>query len=181
MTNSEQHVTFLIKKYRHMKTIEFFNLLKDNKDKSLLFEYAPNALVGANYHITEVKHIKVDAVDCGARTDAWNETIVQLWESPSELGKTEFMTASKALSILNKVGKMKPYDMNAEVKFEYSNATFNTAQLFVNDFNIKDNQLFLKLAIEKTDCKAKEACGTPGEKNDHTNVEACCTTENVCY
>ena len=74
-----------------MKTQEFLNLLEKNSSKNLLFEYAPNLLVGANYHITEVKHITVDSVDCGAQTDSWKETIIQLWESPNELGKTEFM------------------------------------------------------------------------------------------
>ena len=126
-----------------MKTLELFNLLQEYSDKSLLFEYAPNKIVGANYHITEVKHVKIDAIDCGARTDAWNETIIQLWESPKELDKTEFMTVYKALGILNKVGKMKTYDLSAEVKFEYSNDTFHTAQLFVSDYEIKNNQLIL--------------------------------------
>tara|TARA_R110002049_G_scaffold219075_2_gene390805 strand:+ start:2783 stop:2929 length:147 start_codon:yes stop_codon:yes gene_type:complete len=31
-----------------MKTQEFFKILDAHKDKSLLFEYAPNLLVGAN-------------------------------------------------------------------------------------------------------------------------------------
>ncbi len=83
-----------------MKTQEFFNVLEENKDKSLLFEYAPNLLVGANYHITEVKHIVVDSVDCGAQTDSWKETIIQLWESPLELRKTEYMSVFKASAIL---------------------------------------------------------------------------------
>ena len=144
-----------------MKTQELFTLLNENKDKSLLFEYAPTMLVGANYHITEVKHIAIDSVDCGAGTDAWNETIIQLWESPSEIGKTEFMKTYKALAILNKVGEMKPYDMNAEVKFEYSNPMFHTAQLFVSDFDVQGNSLVIKLAVYKTDCKAKETCGVP--------------------
>ncbi len=142
-----------------MKTQEFLNLLKEHQGKSLLFEYAPNLLVGANYHITEVKHITVDSVDCGAGVDAWKETIVQLWESPSELGKTEFMSAYKAMGILSKVGRMKPYTMDAELKIEYSNATFHTAQLFVNDYEIRGTNLILKLAVEQTDCKAKKACG----------------------
>lgn len=163
-----------------MKTIELFNLLQENQEKSLLFEYAPNALVSANYHITEVKHIKIDAVDCGAGTDAWNETIIQLWESPSEIGKTEYMTAYKAISILNKVGEMKSYDINAEVKFEYSNATFHTAQLFVNDFIIKNNLLTLKLAIEKTNCKANDTCGITVKESVKENVEACCSSESLC-
>ena len=91
-----------------------------------------NQFVGANYHITEVKHVTIDSVDCGSKTDFWKETIIQLWESPQEIGKTQYMSVYKALSILRKVGKMKAFDLNAEVKFEYSNSAFNTAQLFVS-------------------------------------------------
>ena len=164
-----------------MKTKEVFQLFKEHQGKSLLFEYTTNQFVKANYHITEVKHLKIDSVDCGAQTDAWNETIIQLWESPEEFGKTEFMSVYKALSILNKVGKMKPYDMESEVKFEYSNDTFHTAQLFVNDFEIRDNNLIVKLAIEKTDCKAKETCGIPEEVALSSGEEPCCSpTGNCC-
>ena len=146
-----------------MKTQEFLTLLQNNQDKNLLFEYAPNVLIGANYHITEVKHITIDSVDCGTQTDSWKETIIQLWESPSELGKTEFMSAYKALGILNKVGKVKTYVTDAEIKFEYGNATFHAAQLFVDDFEIRGSNLIIKLRVSKTDCKAKELCGLPEE------------------
>ncbi len=47
-----------------MKTQELFEVLKANQDKSLLFEYSEGQLVGANYHITEVKHVQIDSVDC---------------------------------------------------------------------------------------------------------------------
>ena len=164
-----------------MKTQELFNVLEQNQDKSLIFEYAPNQFVGANYHITEVKHYTIDAVDCGAQTDAWKETIIQLWESPSEIGKREFMTVYKALSILKKVGQMKPYTLDAEVKFEYSNVSFHTAQLFVNDFEIKDQKLIFKLAVEKTDCKAKSTCGVPEELETVSSTEEpCCSPSGNC-
>ncbi len=163
-----------------MKTQELFNVLRQHEDKSLLFEYKPYAFVGANYHITEVKHIAVDSVDCGAGTDAWKETIIQLWESPSELGKRDFMKTSKALSILDRVATMKPYTMDAEVKFEYSNATFHTAQLFVNDFEIRDDNLIVKLDVEKTDCKAKSTCGVEEAATDVTTTEACCSPADNC-
>ena len=164
-----------------MKTQEFFNVLEQHKGKSLLFEYAPNLLVGANYHITEVKHITVDSVDCGAQTDSWKETIIQLWESPLEKNKTEYMSVLKALGILNKVGKMKLFELNAEVKFEYSNKTFHTAQLFVNDFEIRGNNLLVKLAVEKTDCKAKETCGVQEELVvDGMAGEPCCSPNGNC-
>lgn len=165
-----------------MKTQEFFSLLEQQQDKALLFEYASNLIVGANYHITEVKHITIDAVDCGSQTDNWKETIVQLWESPYEIGKTEYMSVYKALAILKKVGKMKPYALDAEIKFEYSNANFHTAQLFVNNIEIKNNMLIVKLAIEKTDCKAKELCGVPEKVLQTANEasEPCCSPEGNC-
>lgn len=90
-----------------MKTSEFLKLLKDNENKGLVFEYKPGVLVGANYHITEVKNITIDSVDCGAGTDFWKETIIQLWESPKEIGKRDYMTSYKALAILNKVDSIK--------------------------------------------------------------------------
>lgn len=168
-----------------MKTEEFFNLLEVHKDKTLQFEYATNQFVSANYHITEVKHINIESVDCGSQSDQWNETIVQLWESPLEVFKTKHMSVIKAIGILQKVGLMKAYDLESEIKFEYSNATFHTAQLFVNDFIIHDSNLIIKLAIEKTDCKAKELCGVP-EKVINTleeakeTVEACCSPNGGC-
>ncbi len=144
-----------------MNTSDFITLLAEHQGKSLLFEYTPGMLVGTNYHITEVKHTTIDAVDCGGNTDAWKETIIQLWESPSELGKPDYMSAYKALGILKKVGTMKAYDMDAPVKIEYGNTMFHTAHLHVNDFEVKEGQLILKLAVQPTDCKAKETCGVP--------------------
>ena len=162
-----------------MKTREFLQILESNKNTSLLFEYTPGQFVGTNYHITEVKHISVDSVDCGARTDSWNETIIQLWESPSELGKTEYMTSVKALEILNKVGTMKPYDLDSEVKIEYSNSLFHTAQLFVSDFELSNGKLLFKLAIEKTNCKANEICGVK-DTVELVLEESCCTPGGGC-
>lgn len=164
-----------------MKTQELFKLLEQNQDKPLLFEYAPKQLIGANYHITEVKHLTIDSVDCGSQTDFWKETIIQLWESPKELGKTEYMSVYKALAILKKVGKMKPYSLDSEVKFEYSNASFHTAQLFVNDYEIIGQNLIVKLAIEKTDCKAKETCGVAEvETSKASSLEPCCSPDGNC-
>jgi len=155
-----------------MTTTEFITLLAENQGKSLIFEYAPGMVVGTDYHITEVKHITVESVDCGAGTDSWKETIIQLWESPTKSSQPEHMSAYKALGILKKVGQMKAYQMDAEVKIEYSNAIFHTTQLHITGFNSQDKLLIIKLAIQPTDCKAKDACGVP-----ETMTE---TTSNTC-
>jgi len=157
-----------------MTTQELLSILEKHQNKSLVFEYVPNKFVGANYHVTEVKHISVDSVDCGAKTDAWKETVIQLWESPKEIGKRDYMKTHKALAILNRVGKMKPYILDAEVKFEYGNATFHTAQLFVNDYEIQANNLIINLGVEKTDCKAKTECCVPESAAITKEEELCC-------
>jgi hypothetical protein len=150
--------------------------MNEHQDKYLLFEYVPNRFVKPNYHITEVKHMNIDSVDCGARTDSWNETIVQLWESPKEKHKTEYMKVKKAKSIFDKVAGMKPFDMDSEIKIEYSNALFHTAQLFIHDFELEADKLTFQLAVEKTDCKAKDVC----EVTEPALEAACCEPSSGC-
>lgn len=161
-----------------MKTNEFLSLLEENSDKKLLFEYKRGHFVAPDYHITEVKNITIDSVDCGSGTDFWKETVIQLWESPQEKEDRAYMFADKALKILNKVDSVKPMQSNAEVKFEYSNRDFHTAQLFVHDHQIFENRLILSLGVEKTDCKAKEACGVPVVQNVKEDV--CCAPGGGC-
>ncbi|WP_411029670.1 DUF6428 family protein [Spongiimicrobium sp. 3-5] len=161
-----------------MQTKELLALLQEHQNKSLLFEYKPGQTVGANYHITEVKNVTIDSVDCGAGVDFWKETIIQLWESPSEIEKTTYMSAYKALGILQKVNKIKPMEMDTEVKFEYSNASFHTAQLFVNDFQLNNDALVIKLGVKKTDCKAKETCGVPELETSAAN--SCAPGSGCC-
>ncbi len=161
-----------------MNTSDFIAVLTEHQDKSLLFEYSPGMLVGTNYHITEVKHITVDSVDCGAGADSWKETIIQLWESPNEIGKPDYMSTYKALGILRKVGKMKAYEMDATVKIEYGNSRFHTTQLHITNIEIKEGQLLIKLTVNPTDCKAKETCGVP--ETNKIEATSCAPGSGCC-
>ncbi len=161
-----------------MKTAEFLDLLKSNSQKELLFNYNDNRWVGANYHITEVRNVHIDAVDCGAATDSWKETIIQLWESPKERGKTNFMTAFKALGILNKVNRMRSMVLDSTLRFEYGNSTFHTAQLYVADTNIEKGRIVVRLVSELPRCKAEEACGVA--VSIEREQAMCCTPESQC-
>lgn len=161
-----------------MKTKEFLTLLNVQDSKSLIFEFLPGQRVGANYHITEVKNTKIDAVDCGGSTDTWNETVVQLWESPSEKGKTEYLTTSKALSILDRVNALRPMDQEATIRFEFGNETFHTAQLFVNETRTNENTLLITLGVQPTACKAEELCGIMVDNTKE--MAGCCSPDSVC-
>ena len=156
-----------------MKTQDFLNLLSENPTKELLFEYKPGNYVGTNYHITEIKNTHIQSVDCGGRSDAWNETLIQLWESPSEVGKENYMKVDKALSIIRRVDTIHPIDKEAKVLFEYSNNDFHKANLEIHNIALTSDRLIIKLFVPETDCKAK----TPVSA---TEEAACCSGSKCC-
>lgn len=161
-----------------MKTNEFLNTLKANQHLPLIFSYRPEKNIAPGYHITEVKNIAVDAVDCGGNTDMWNETVIQLWEVPESAPEDRYMTALKALGILNKVAQLRPMDKDAEVKFEYSNADFHTSQMSVSGIHIGEKSLVVQLYSDPTDCKAKSDCGV--KEPAMASQEACCEPGSGC-
>ncbi len=161
-----------------MKTKEFIELLEAHPGKSVLFEYQQGKLVAPNYHITEIKNVTVDAVDCGRGSDYWKETVIQVWESPDEKESPGYMNAFKALSIINTVDKIKPLERDAIVKFEYGNSQFHTAQLPVHKVEIDQQTLRIKLMADKTDCKARSECGISEEKV--TTETSCCEPSSGC-
>lgn len=163
-----------------MKTHEFLSALQNNTATYLQFEYKPGHLVKPNYHITEIKNTRIESVDCGGQTDQWNETIIQLWESPALALKGAPMKTGKALRILEKVHSVKPMDPQAELKFEYGNPSFHAAHLLVKDLTVQDNTLMVKLTMDKTDCKAREKCGVPAKEIKVKEAAACCTPGSGC-
>ncbi len=163
-----------------MKTHEFLSALQNNPAKYLKFEYKPGLFVNNNYHITEIKNSTIDSVDCGGQTDRWNETIIQLWESPKIPRKNTPMNTGKAQRILEKVHSVKPMDPLAELKFEFGNPNFHTAHLLVRELNVQDDTLLVKLTVDKTDCKAREACGVPEKKDKEKVTAPCCAPSAGC-
>ncbi len=157
-----------------MKTNELYQVLKRNGMKPLLFEYATNVLVGTNYHLTEIKNVAIESVDCGAVSHTWKETVMQLWENPLELGKTSYMTCEKILSIIEKVNATRAMDFETELKVEYGNKVFHTTQLTVKRIIETEQYVLVKLATEKTKCKAPELCGAPEEENTCAPNSGCC-------
>ncbi|MDO1501950.1 DUF6428 family protein [Winogradskyella maritima] len=163
-----------------MRLDTFLDLLKSNPSKQLRFSYSPEQFVNADYHITEVKHVLIETVDCGAQQHQWRETVIQLLEADTmDLPiTTSEMTCFKALGILNKVGKLKPFTMNSEVKFEYGNPSFHTAQLTIGEVSYSENSIIVHLGSTATDCKAKDICGIEAPKEEPQAM--CCEPSSNC-
>lgn len=153
----------------------FITFLNNNQNKELLFEYAPQVFAGTNYHITEIKTLKINSVDCGGKKHNWTETVMQLWENPKELGKINYIDTTKALQILSKVHQVQPLELETELKVEYGNTVFHTSNLNIENVIETDKQLIVKLHTEKTLCKAPELCGIPEPNSSEcTPGGGCC-------
>lgn len=160
-----------------MKVREFIEVLDQHQGKELLFSYAKDKLVGANYHLTEVKNVQFDTTDCGGKTNFWEETHFQLWESPSELGKRSYMTTDKITSIIKRVDDIKPLKKETELKLEYGNESFSTSVMPVRNIEWDETRVFVSLYAEATRCKANDECNVEPVQEQK---EACCTTSNCC-
>ena len=159
-----------------MKTNEFLKVLENNLEKELIFEYANKQLVGTNYHLTEVKNVFFDTVDCGGKPNEWHETHLQLWESPIEIGKPNYLKADKVLSILQKVNSIKALLLDTDIKIEYGNEAFSTSVMPIESLEISANYVKMKLFMGQTGCKANDVCGIPEVKEEN----ACCITSGCC-
>lgn len=137
-----------------MKTQEFLNLLVQNEEKELIFEFQAGQFIPKAYHITEVKNVHIESVDCGGRPDEYFQTIVQLWHNGTETSDN-FMTAKTANKIFEKVNTMKPIKEDTPIFFEWGDAQNRTSNYEVNAVHIKGNQLIVKTFVPPTVCKPK--------------------------
>ena len=120
-----------------------------------MFLNADGDRVHPGYHLTEVKAARFETVDCGAQTNSWLETIIQLWVPENERSE-EFMPAGKFLSIYEKVTGMIDIDPTAEVRFEYGDENFFPSNYHVESISEDGVNLLVELRPPQTTCKARD-------------------------
>lgn len=138
-----------------MITQAFLELLANNPQKELVFEYEANQFIPA-YHITEIKNVHFESVDCGGNAHEEFQTITQLWISPKDFLLKKCMTAEKALKIFNIVDGVKPMKRETEIFFEYGYQDLRTSVYSVEAIEETDNQLIIKMFVPKTACKPSQ-------------------------
>ena len=138
-----------------MTTHDFITRLREAAAKQWVFTNSIGATIHGGYHLTELKAASFDTVDCGAHKNQWNETIVQLWV-PEEQENGEFMTAAKFLSIYDKVARLIPLDLAAEIRFEYGDENFPPSNYHVEKISENEAELRVQLRLPQTTCKARD-------------------------
>ena len=160
-------------------TLALHTALSGQAQRPLEFWLNGELLVGPGYHVTEVKAVTIEAMDCGGKANAWRETVIQLMDGNAEEAKAGFMTNRKFLAIYDRVTKKIPVRDEAEVRFEYGNAQSPALQYHVGQIEAHPERVIVHLQTPGVQCKAGDACGTPSEASGQTDgcgpASGCCT------
>lgn len=140
-------------------------LFNENKNKQFKIQLPNQELVPAAFHITEVGQVDKKFIDCGGKVRSHSTALLQVWLGADEDHR---LNTEKMAKILNlSLSVISREDIPVEV--EYEDAVIS--QYPVDDSQITDEAVILRLGTKHTDCLAKEQCGSA------TSGEACCVGE----
>lgn len=149
-----------------MKTSEFLDTLRSHPTLPLVFR-AGRDVVSPGYHLTEVKRVAYETMDCGAMLHRWSETQFELWiparEQP-DAGRGH-LPAEKFLRIIERVESELPLDGAALARIHASFGDQLAALYAIETIAVRDHRLEIALSPDRTRCKAAErriADGTGG-------------------
>lgn len=128
--------------------------LEASHAKPLRFTISGQQLVPNDFHVTEVKKVSVESLDCGGGASAWQELVIQLW-SPRGDNTPEAMTAEKFSQILTKAGAL--HLLGGErVRFEYGSSGMPAVQYELGSLSEVGNTLDIDLIPPHVACKPAE-------------------------
>ena len=160
-----------------MTTKEFISALRAAPDNELMFVDLEGHAVHSGYHLTELKGASLETVDCGGKTNRWQETIVQLWvpENPDD----DYMTAAKFLKIFDKVRGMIALDVDSEIRVEYGDRNFFPSTYHVRSVTSDDATTRVFLEPPRATCKARDRRMASAESSSESDscslaAQACC-------
>ena len=83
-------------------TATLMDALRTSAQRPLEFHLDGRLLIGPGYHVTEVKAVSIEAMDCGGQAASWRETVIQLMDGSAEDAASGFMTNRKFLAIYDR-------------------------------------------------------------------------------
>lgn len=144
-------------------------------EHELVFTFG-DATIGRGYHLTEVLRLTVDAIDCGGAQDHWNETVLQLVDSPAVEGRP-LMSAEKVGGILRRSQAVVPIVPDSELLLEFRPVGALAAQRYHVSAVVSGAAGTLHVVTHgaRTRCKATERSGTAcGADKSAGGSSSCC-------
>lgn len=152
--------------------------LRAQPQRPLEFWLDGKLLIGPGYHVTEVKAVSIEAMDCGGKAATWRETVIQLMDGSADDAAGGFMSNRKFLAIYDRVTSRIPVRDEAEVRFEYGNTSVPAMQYHVTGMAAQPERIVVQLKTPGVQCKAGEACGLPSEASSAD--EGCAPGSGCC-
>jgi hypothetical protein len=151
-----------------MNITELKQTLLQNPDKKIRFVLPDESTIPANFHITEVGHVRKDFIDCGGTQRSTSTCLLQAWVAAND--EDHSLEAGKLATILNLAGKILPNgELPVEVEFEAP----TISQFPIESAETTDESVIFHLTTKHTDCLAKEQCGLE-------TGSSCCSAQSRC-
>lgn len=182
-----------------MKTSSFLSALRTHAVLPLVFRTSGET-ISPGYHLTEVKRVTYETMDCGAEQHRWSESQFKLWAPATpDANRASHMAAGKFLQIVDRVEAELPLSREAEARVFASFDGQPAALYGIEGVVAVNGKLSVLLTPDRTRCKAAErraagststCCGSSegvaeteasavgcgcGASTPETNAVACCT------
>ena len=158
-----------------MNTLDFLNALRARPDLPLAFS-TPTGTVPAGFHLTEVKRVSHETVDCGSVAHNWIENQFELWTPPAAEPDRTPMLAGKFLSIVEKVRRILTLDEEAEARV-FGRVAGGTDQLHsIESVETGSDAIHIHLDPVSASCKARDRrmAASGGCCGGDSGSSACC-------
>lgn len=159
-----------------MNTSDFIAELRAAPENRLVFVNSHGSPVHPGYHLTELKAVSFQTVDCGGQLNRWNETVAQLWV-PEVADAGDYMRSAKFLQIFDKVSAMIPLNLAAEMRVEYGDENFFPSIYHVQSVTRQEGTTRVLLVPPATTCKARGRrinASTPDSQDCRVQAASCC-------
>lgn len=138
-----------------MKTSSFLAQLRRYSNLPALFR-ADGSGIAPHYHLTEVKRVRYETMDCGAQSHQWSETQLELWVPATPDPERTHMSGGKLLQIIDRVERELPLTQDAVIRIHAAFRGQAPALYDVESIVAVDGALSIELAPDRTRCKAAE-------------------------
>ena len=160
-----------------MTLLDLKTLLSSHSDKFFRLVLPGGEAVPLSFHITEVGRVHKTFLDCGGKLRESTTCQLQVWVGPDYDHRIE---TGKMAAILRKAQAYLP-DESMPVEIEYEDVVIS--QYTIDETELTDEAVILKLSHKHTDCLAPELCGLPplpGRAKAATSSATCCGPKGCC-
>ena len=167
-----------------MNTSSFLNALRTHPSLALVLRSGAETVL-PGFHLTEVKRVSYETVDCGAMPHRWFESQFEISASAARgtAPHTEYMPAGKFLRIVERVEAQLPLEAESTARVFVALGNDPAALFDIASISASDGRLWVELLPDRTRCKAAErqagsgggsCCGSGPETSSQTSSVAAC-------